>query len=125
MRNLNEIQIKSLITGVSLAADVEASAHNIRCFISIRPYQYNEFAELVEMTNFLKKIDSVEIFFVLRKYEIPDDYIKNGWDVCEHELINFVYKEDIKEFKNLENVLLKYMNDLSSLEPEWKCENPL
>lgn len=125
MKNLNETQIKSLVTGVKLACELEASDYNLRCFISIFAYQYNELGEYVEMSKFLKTINDEDIFFILRKYEIPDEFIKNGWYASEGDLVNSVYIEDIRGCKNVENELLKYMSDLSLLEPEWKCEIPL
>jgi hypothetical protein len=125
MRSLNEAQIKSLITGVKLAAELESSDCNLRCFISLFAYQYNEQGEYVEMTKLLKTVKDEDIFFLLRKYEIPDEFIKNGWYASDDDLVNSIYVEDIRGFKNLENKLLKYMSDLSSLQPEWKCEIPL
>ena len=125
MKNLNETQIKSLVTGVKLAAELEASDCNLRCFISIFAYQFNELGEYVEMTKFLKTVNDEDVFFTLRKYEIPDEFIKNGWYASEDDLVNSVYIEDIRGYKNIGDELLKYMSDLSSLEPEWKCEIPL
>jgi hypothetical protein len=127
MENLNDNQIKSLITGVKLAAEIKASDIDLSCFISIFAYQYDEQGQYIEMTKFLKTIkeEDEDVFFLLRKYEIPNEFIKNGWFATDDDLINYIYLEDIKGFKNIENELLKYISNLSILEPEWKCENPL
>lgn len=119
------MQKKNLITGVKLASELRASDYNLRCFISIFAYQYNEHGEYIGMSRYLKNIEDEEIFFVLRKYEIPDDFIKNSWYVSEDDLINSVYIEDVRGFENVEEEILKYMGDISNLQPEWKCDIPL
>lgn len=124
IKGLNEMQKKNLITGVKLASELEASRKDLRCFISTFAYQYNEFEEYVEMTKYLNVVKDENIFFSLRKYEIPDEYIKNGWYPSDDDLVNSVYVEDIRGYKNLENEILKYTSDMSLLEPEWKCDIP-
>lgn len=125
MECLNESQIKSLATGVKLAAELKPSDHNLRCFISVFAYQYNELGEYIEMTKFLNKTSESDLFFVMRKYEIANEFIENGWYASDDDLVNSIYLEDIKGIEELEKELLKYMSDLSILEPEWKCEIPL
>lgn len=51
--------------------------------------------------------------------------MKNGWYACEENLVNSVYIEDIRGYKNVESEILKYMDDMNSLEPEWRCEIPV
>ena len=117
--------MKYLVTGVTLAAEINSSNSNLRGFISIFAYQYNEFGEFLALDKFLKRVDGEELFFVLRKFEVTKEHMDNGWDTSDDDLINSIYIEDIKGIKNIETEILKYIEDISVLEPEWKCDIPL
>ena len=66
-----------------------------------------------------------DIFFELHCYEISDIYYINHWDVTEDDLVNEIYKDDIKGITALEKELIKYLNDFSLLKPEWYCDSLL
>lgn len=125
MGRLKKTQIRNLATGVKLAAELKPSHPDLRCFISVFAYQYNEQGEYIEMTKFLNRASETKMLFVMRKYEIANEFIENGWYASDDDLVNSIYLEDIKGIEELEKELLKYMIDLNTLEPEWKCEIPV
>lgn len=125
IKYLSDWQINNLMIGVTLAAEIDSKNPELRGFISIFAYRYNEFGDFVPMDKFLKNVDREDMFFVLRKFEITREHMENGWDTSEGDLINAVYMEDIKGVKNVEIETLKYMGDVSVLAAEWKCDIPL
>lgn len=121
--NYEEVEkIQHLLTGVTLAAEINSSNPNLRGFISIFAYQYKEFGEFVEFDEFLKRVNEEEIFFLLRKYELLNECVENGWWVIEEDLVNSIYIEDIKGIKEVEIEILKYIEDITILKPEWHCD---
>lgn len=90
--------------------------------ISVFAYQYDREGKYIGMSKFLRKIDEESVYFVLRRYEIPKEFIDNGWFPSEDDLIDSVYIEDIKGVENIEEEILKYIDDITILEPEWKCD---
>ena len=57
-----------LLKGVRLAAEINSSNSNLKCFISIFAYQYDKCGEYVEMTKFLKKVyEEKKQCFLLRE----------------------------------------------------------
>ena len=123
--NLDIKQINNLCTGVKLATELKASNSNLRKFLTIRGYSYNNEGKIVDLSKFLNKKISSNIYFVLRCYEVSVDYYINDWDVTEDELINEIYQDDINGIEELESELIKYIQDFSVLKPEWYCENIL
>ncbi|WP_130611461.1 hypothetical protein [Cohnella abietis] len=63
--------------------------------------------------------------FWLRKYEVPDEYIENDWDVSDDELTNSIHVIGIVGIEALEEIVSKYLNDIVLLDVDWKCDNPL
>lgn len=123
--NLDIKQINNLCTGVKLATELKASNFNLRKFLTIRGYSYNNEGKVVDLSKILNKKISSNIYFVLRCYEVSVDYYINDWDVTEDELVNEIYQDDINGIEELESELIKYIQDFSVLKPEWNCENLL
>lgn len=123
--NLDIKQINNLCTGVKLATELISSNSNLRKFLTIRGYSYNDEGKVVDLSKFLNKKIASNIYFVLRCYEVSVDYYINDWDVTEDELINEIYQDDINGIEELESELIKYIQDFSVLKPEWYCENIL
>ena len=125
MKKLNQQQIKNLTTGVTLAAEIKSSCYDLRAFISIFAYQYNELNQYMKMSKYLKTVKDEDIYFVLRKYEVSKEIIRNGWFLSEEDLINSIFIKDINGYIKIENELLKYISDLNILQADWKCDIPV
>ena len=125
MQKLSLKQSNNLIIGTALAAEISSTSENLRAFISIGTYCYNENGRAAAVSKFLNGKDKKSIRFILRKYEIPKEYIENDWDVCDEELINSVFINTIKSIDKLESELSKYLDDFSKLDCAWKCDNPI
>ena len=123
--SLDRSQLNNLITGVKLASELQSSKENIRRFITVFAYEYDENGKYKSLSKVLKSNIEEDIFFELRIYEISNEYFENNWDICENDLASDARIEDIKGIKNLEIKLKEYLDDLSILKPEWNCDNPL
>lgn len=110
------IQRNNLLTGVPLAVELPATTNELRSFLVVHT-EKNYVSEFVNA--------NIDPIFWLKKYEIPKFYIEGNYDVTEDELINLIYVYDIKGYSELENVLLKYLDDLTQLVAFWKVGNPL
>ena len=122
--HLNITQRNNLRTGVNLAAELPSSSPNLRKFITIHSYSYNPDGRRVKLGKILNAVCLDDVYFELRCYELPIDYI-NSWDVTEDDLTNKIYLDDIKGVELLENELQKYLPNFSALVPEWHCDVPL
>lgn len=118
-------QINNLCTGIKLAAELKSENPKSRKFITVHGYSYNEEGKRIKLTNVLNNDVLNHIFFELHYYEIPLEYYINRWDVTEDDLLNAVYKDDIKGIRELEAELPNYIQDFSILKPEWYCDNLL
>ncbi|NQX71661.1 hypothetical protein HQN90_36845 [Paenibacillus alba] len=116
MKELDVKQISSLLVGTGLACEISASSDNNRAFVKV---------QVIENQKYLNSQDKNVAHFFLRKYEVPADYIENDWDVTDEVLIGSVHIIGIKGIKQLVFHLNMYVDDLSSLVGEWKCDNPL
>ena len=68
---------------------------------------------------------SERAFFQIRIYELPEEYVSNGWDVTEDILTEDTVMDMVQGIPRLEETLCHYLADFSVLVPEWQCENPL
>jgi len=125
MQKLDTKQINNLITGKSLALEISSTSDDTRAFIVVHAYQQDGHIGGVKVSRYLNSIDKSRTLFWLRKYEIEKEYIENEWDVSDDELINSIFIKDIKDIGQLEIELSKYLSDFSSLDVEWKCDNPI
>lgn len=122
---LDTKQKNNLLTGVKLATELKASLTNLRKFITIYGYTYDDDNKYKTLSKALKPHLEEEVYFELRCYEIPIEYYENSWDVTEDDLINEIYKDDIKGVEELEIELKNYIQDFSVLKPVWYCDNLL
>lgn len=118
-------QINNLCTGVKLASELKSRSDNLKKFITIYGYKYDDRGKRVVLEKILGKNKPEDIYFILHCYEISIDYYINNWDVTEDELENEIYIEDIKGVESLENAIRNYTQDLSIFQPEWECDNLL
>ncbi|TYQ15488.1 UNVERIFIED_CONTAM: hypothetical protein Cloal_1948 [Acetivibrio alkalicellulosi] len=125
MKKLNTRQLNNLLTGNSLAIEIESSSNELRAFIVFSAYVYNEEKISHNVSKFLNDTNKKNIYFWMRKYEIKKDYIENGLNVSEDKLINSVFINNIKNIDHLESELSKYLNDFSAIDVEWKFDNPI
>ena len=123
--NLDIKQINNLCTGVKLATELKASKFNLRRFLTVHGYRYNDTGKRIKLGKTLNVSNIENIYFELRCYEICIDYYINNWDVTDDDLVNDIYLDDIKGVKLLEFELKKYIQDFSVLQPEWYCDNLL
>lgn len=124
MTSLEIRQKNNLRTGVKLAAEIESTSFDLRRFIVIVGYTYND--------NIYKSLDQIinsnsdnEIYFEVRCYEIKKEFCKEEYDIVDDMLINDIIISDIKGFHLLEEELKKYIKDFSILQPSWNCDNPI
>jgi len=124
MKRLNQNQINNLITGTSLAAELVSSHPDFRSFISTSGYLKGKTKNKL-ISRSLNSAEKEDIYFCIRKYEINRIYLDNDWDVTDDEIVNSVHLVDIKGIENLERQLNRMIDDLSILEGDWNCDNPL
>lgn len=115
-------QRNNLCTGVRLAAELVASEKSLRKFLTVQGYTYNK-GKIIKLSKTINAAVYDKIYFELHCYELPVKYLEEKIDFTEDDLINEIYKENIKGFEELENILSNYIQDFSILTPEWNCEN--
>ncbi|HOV28355.1 MAG TPA: hypothetical protein PK566_18620 [Pseudobacteroides sp.] len=123
MNTLSTKQINNLITGNSLALEIPASSDDLRCFVVIGAYKKDQTGKSARASKFLNTEDKSNLLFWLRKYEVKKQDIERY--IADSDLVNSVHIKDISSVENLEFELAKYLSDLSQLDVEWKCDNPL
>ncbi|TYA11221.1 hypothetical protein FRY98_18805 [Paenibacillus faecis] len=109
-------QINNLIAGNTLALEIPSSSEERRAFVVV---------SAVEGGGKLNTSDTSKMKYWLRKYEVSNEYLENDWDVSDDELINSIHIIDILGLENLEKELSKYLSDISKMDVEWKCDNPI
>lgn len=114
------------MTGVKLASEIPASKDNLRRFITVFAYVYDDRGIYRKLSKILKptKMEN-EVFFELRIYELLNEYFENKWDVTDNDLANDILIEDIKGLENLGTKIIEFIEDVSTLKPEWNCDNPI
>ena len=104
-------QINNLCTGVKLATELKASNSNLRKFLTVHGYSYNDKGKSVRLDKVLNKNIIDNIYFELHCYEISIDYYINTWDVIEDDLASEIYLDNIKGIKALESELKFFIED--------------
>jgi soluble P-type ATPase len=122
---LNIKQLNTLLTGGALATEIPSTSDELRAFVDIKAYNIDEDGRIERPSKYINAKDQHKYKFRFRKYEVKAEYIENDWDVHEEDLINAVFMVDIASIEELEGELIKYLRDLSLLDNEWKCDNPL
>lgn len=118
-------QINNLCTGVKLATELKTENSNLRKFLTVQGYSYDDNGKIIRLKKVLRSDTLYNIYFEVRCYELSVDYYTNNWDVTEDDLASEVYIDDIKGIERLELELSNYLNDFSVLKPEWECDNLL
>ena len=121
MNNLNIKQLNNLQTGQSLAVEIQSSTDDLRAFIVIGAYRNDG----TRASKFINTKHSEDNLYWFRKYEVKKEDIENDLYLNENDLINSVFINGIKNIYNIEIELRKYLSDFSSLDVEWKCDNPV
>ncbi len=122
---LNTKQINNLCTGVKLATELKTENVNLRKFLTVQGYSYDDNGKIIRLKKILSLSTLDNIYFEVRCYELSVDYYTNNWDVTEDDLESEVYQDDIKGIEALEVELSNYIQDFSVLKPEWECDNLL
>lgn len=122
---LDTKQINNLCTGVKLATELKTENINLRKFLTVQGYSYDDNGKIIRLKKMLRSSTLDNIYFELRCYELSVDYYTNNWDVTEDDLASEVYQDDIKGIEALEVELSNYIQDFSVLKPEWECDNLL
>lgn len=122
---LNTKQINNLCTGVKLATELKTENVNLRKFLTVQGYSYDDNGKIIRLKKILSLSTLDNIYFEVRCYELSVDYYTNNWDVTEDDLASEVYQDDIKGIEALEVELSNYIQDFSVLKPEWECDNLL
>lgn len=122
---LNTKQINNLCTGVKLATELKTENVNLKKFLTVQGYSYDDNGKIIRLKKILSLSTLDNIYFEVRCYELSVDYYTNNWDVTEDDLASEVYQDDIKGIEALEVELSNYIQDFSVLKPEWECDNLL
>lgn len=122
---LNTKQINNLCTGVKLATELKTENVNLRKFLTVQGYSYDDNGKIIRLKKILSLSTLDNIYFEVRCYELSVDYYTNNWDLTEDDLASEVYQDDIKGIEALEVELSNYIQDFSVLKPEWECDNLL
>lgn len=122
---LDTKQINNLCTGVKLATELKTENVNLRKFLTVQGYSYDDNGKIIRLKKILSLSTLDNIYFEVRCYELSVDYYTNNWDVTEDDLVSEVYQDDIKGIEALEVELSNYIQDFSVLKSEWECDNLL
>jgi len=57
MKHFDRVQINNLMTGVKLASEIPSSKENLRCFITVFAYEYDDSGKYKALSKFLKPED--------------------------------------------------------------------
>lgn len=125
MNSLETKQKNNLRTGIELACEIKSTSSDLRKFIIVRGYTYDDKDKYKSLDKIIKPSLDDEIYFEIRIYEVKKENCQNGFDIIDDMLINDFIIEDIKGFKQLEKRLEKYIQDFAILQPSWNCENPI
>lgn len=121
--HLDVKQVNNLCTGVKLAAELTPSDVNLRKFLTVQGYTYNNEGKVVKLKKVLNMETFSNIYFELRCYEVPIKYFCEKVDITEDDLVNEVYRDNIKGISELEQSLSSFVQDFLLLVPEWNCDN--
>ena len=118
-------QKNSLITGLSLSAELTAVNEGSRRFVTLFPYTYNDTGRKAELDKFVDTDKDEKVFFNVRDYEYPVKYIENDWEVYDGDIIYHHDLTDIKGITALEQQLSDFVDDFSQFVPLWKTDDVL
>ncbi len=118
-------QINELITGTVLCAELPATCEGDRRFVAIFPYVLNESGRADKPDKILDSAKAETIYFNLRDCEYPAEYIGNGYEVNDSDVIDLRHESDIKGISQLQEMLAEFVSDFSIFVPLWKTDDVL
>ncbi len=122
MQELSIRQRNNLQIGNALAAELAASAENLRSFIVVSSY-FTDGVTRHRPSKYLNAANLDRLRFSIRTYEIDQAFIES-WDADRH-LINDSTIDGISSFPELENLLRIHIQDLSILDIAGRNDNPV
>ena len=123
--NLSLQQVNNLITGIGLAAELPASAPELRRFIDIHGYELDDQGIPQQLSKFIHQDKKDTALFQIREYEIEASYIENHWDADKDACVSYTCISNLRGISEAEAELSRHLSDFSLLVPEWHCDNPL
>ena len=122
---LSQQQINNLITGSEMAAELPASKDEFRRFLTILPLEMGKYGKFTAVSKVLSRSKYETVYFWVRIYELPAEYIEKQWDVTEDELTFYRDLGKIQGITALEAAIKEYLQDFSMLLTWDKTEAPL
>lgn len=122
---LSQQQINNLITGREMAAELPASKDGFRRFLIILPLEMGKYGKFTAVSKVLSRSKYETVYFWVRVYELPSEYIEKQWDVTEDELTSCRDLGKIQGITALETVIKEYLQDFSILLTRDKTDAPL
>ena len=117
-------QVNDLITGIGLAAELPASAPELRRFIDIHGYELDDQGIPQQLSKFIHQDKKDTALFQICDYEIEASYIENHWDADKDACVSYTCISNLRGISEAEAELSKHLSDFSLLVPEWNCDNP-
>lgn len=122
---LTREQINNLITGREMAAELSASGEGLRRFIQVRGLEPGENGRFRSASKFVKRSKYETVYFWVRVFELPAEYVEKQWDVAEDEMTSYHDLGKVQGIAALENVLKDYLQGHSLLVTSDKTDCPL
>ena len=122
--NLSLQQINNLITGIGLAAELPASAPELRRFVEIHGYELDEQGNPKRLAKVIRQDKKSTTWFQICDYEIEASYIENHWDADKDACVSYTCISNLRGISKAETELSRHLSDFSLLVPEWDCDNP-
>ena len=120
-QHFNTRQRNNLLTGKKLAAEVPASAPNLRAFVEIWAHAADR--EWGGVSRFLNA-DTSNLRFDLWKYEIDRSYYEtDGWDP-DHFTHGEVREKGFTSLEEFQRILCKYVDDLAAFDNDFRVDTP-
>lgn len=123
-------QINNLLTGIVLAAELESDKPGLRKFLVMDSFQLDESGRRKLWDKKIKKFDKADnAIFDVRCYSLTsedmENYLKLGYEIESDSLTEDIVIKDIVGWDNLYKALSQFTDDVSILQPQWQCDNPL
>lgn len=118
-------QVNDLITGIGLAAELPASAPELRRFVEIHGYELDDQGIPQQLSKFIHQDKKDTALFQICDYEIEASYIENHWDADKDTCVSYTCISNLRGISEAEAELSRHLSNFSLLVPEWDCDNPL
>lgn len=117
-------QVNNLLTGVTLACELDSDTTEIRKFLTVSSFNKKADGKAIPWDNTIKSYDTGDnAIFKIHYYSLSESDME--YDINNNDLIDNVVINDIHGWEQLYKELLKIVDDLEMLVPEWQCDNPL